>query len=58
MKSLKSKKKKLVLTSFSYFSREMRLGGYENLFGYTNQDSTISHTPENSKNVKHNFKIF
>ena len=30
----------------------------KNLFGWTNQDSTLSHIHGNSINVQHNFKIF
>ena len=49
IKSLKSRKKKLALTSFYYFSQETRLDNSKSLFALTSQDSTFSHTCENSK---------
>ena len=47
LKSPKSKKKKLAITSFYYLGQDWVI--HENLFAKTSEVSTISHTRENSK---------
>ena len=49
IRSLKSKKKKLPLTSFHYVSWEIHLYNSKKLICIDHQDSTCSHTRENSK---------
>ena len=56
MKSLKSKKKKLATVIISV--KKYGWAIQENLFTQTNQDSTVSHTRENSKMFNMTSKYF